>query len=315
MRKRSTSVDAPRVLLSPCPTLTFPCAVIVFLVNRAKAWHRPQYVRASRALGMAISDKARKILWGRSGNRCAMCRRELVVAATSADDDSVVGDECHIVSAAGQGPRHDPAFPENCLDEPANLILLCRVHHKMVDDQHETYTAEVLRTMKANHERWVASTLTEGKVIAPVRVRRLKENIPSHFVRLTSGRDLFAVVDGASGYAFQHDEPASEAEAQLLASFLQEMQDYGELSSDLEAGDRVQAAFRLSALLENIEQAGFWVFGGGEVRRLEGGGTAPSPFPVAILQVLRKDNPEILRVDLRSAPGQDPEVVRHTVQR
>ena len=146
-------------------------------------------------------------------------------------------------------------------------------------------------------------------------MRRFKENIPSHLVRLTSGRNLFSVVDGASAYAFHDDEPASETEAQLLASFLQEMQDYGALSSDLKAGDRVQAAFRMSALLQNIEQAGFWVFGGREVRRLEGEATAPSPFPVAILQVLRKDNPEILRVDLRPATSQNPEVARQTTQR
>ncbi|HWP60610.1 MAG TPA: hypothetical protein VNL14_22135 [Candidatus Acidoferrales bacterium] len=66
---------------------------------------------------MAITDKTRKILWGRSGNRCAMCRRELVVEATPTDDESVVGDECHIVSGKGQGPRYDAGFSSDRLDE------------------------------------------------------------------------------------------------------------------------------------------------------------------------------------------------------
>ena len=92
----------------------------------------------------------------------------------------------------------------------------------MVDDQHETYTVEVLRKLKANHEKWVSSTLTEDKRIGPVRIRRIAGNIPSHLVRLTSGRALFAIVDGAPGYAFEHDEPESETEAELLASFLEE---------------------------------------------------------------------------------------------
>ncbi len=255
---------------------------------------------------MAVSDKTRKILWGRSGNRCAIFRHELVVDATPGDDESVIGEECHIVSRAGSGPRFNPSVPESDLDDSANLTLLCRVHHKMVDDQHETYTVEVLRSLKANHEKWVSSTLTEGKPIGPVRVRRIAGNIPSHLVRLTSGRDPFAVVDGASGYAFEHEEPTSDAEAELLASFLQEMQDYGEVSTVLEAGDRVQAGFRMSALLQDLAQAGFWVFGGREVRRLEGGVAAPSPFPVAILQFLRKSNPEIIRVDLGAGTGQNP---------
>jgi hypothetical protein len=73
--------------------------------------------------------------------------------ATASDDASVVGDECHIVSPKEQGPRFEGPFPKDQVDEPANLILLCRVHHKMVDDQCETYTVEVLRLLKANHEK------------------------------------------------------------------------------------------------------------------------------------------------------------------
>lgn len=43
----------------------------------------------------------------------------------------------------------------------------------------------------------------------------------------------------------------------------------GDLSGELEAGDRVQAAFRISELVAELENAGFWVFGGREIRRLE----------------------------------------------
>src|SRR5437867_2937125 len=194
---------------------------------------------------MAISDKTRKILWGRSGNRCAICRHELIVNATPADDESVVGEECHIVSGKGYGPRFDSSLPEDHLDDPTNLVLLCRIHHKMVDDQRETYTVELLRKLKANHERWVSSALTEEKRVPPVRVRRIKDNIPTHLVRLTSGRAVLAIVDGAYAFAFEHDEPKSETEVELLSGFLQEAQDYGGLSGDLEAGDRVKAAFRM----------------------------------------------------------------------
>ena len=253
---------------------------------------------------MAISDKTRKILWGRSGNRCAICRREIVLDATLSDDASVVGDECHIVSPKEQGPRFDASSPEDQVDDPANLILLCRVHHKMVDDQCETYTVEVLRLLKANHEKWVSSTLTEQKPIPPVRVRRIEDNIPTHLVRLTSGRDILTIVDGSSAFAFEHDELKSPAEVDLISGFLQEAQDYGDLSGDLEAGDRVKTVFEMSARLEELEQAGFWVFGEREVRQLEGGVGSPSSFPVAILHVLRANSPEIIRLGLTKAAAQ-----------
>lgn len=247
---------------------------------------------------MGITDKTRKILWGPSGNRCAICRHELVVDATAVDDESVVGDECHIMSGKGQGPRYEAAFPFDRLDEPDNLILLCRVHHKMIDDQHETYTVDLLRSLKANHEKWVSSTLMEQQPIPSVRVRRVKENVPTHLIRLTSGGAILAVVDGASAFAFEHDELKSQLEVDLISGFLQEAQDYGDLSGDLGAGGRVKAVFEMGARLEELEQSGFWVFGGREVRRLEGGVGSPSPFPVAILHVLRATRPEIIKVDL-----------------
>lgn len=246
---------------------------------------------------MSISDKTRKILWGLSGNRCAFCRQGLVIDATAQDDQSVVGDECHIVSPKNLGPRHRPETPPEVLDGPDNLILLCQVHHKMVDDQLETYTIEMLKTLKANHENWVSASLaTEPKKRDPIKVVRMKENIPSHLRRLTSGQELMNVISDSCAYSFEHDEPKSEDEMEIIKGFLQEAQDWGELSSDFEAGQKVEAAFRMSAMIRELESAGFWIFGARENRRLEGGIDPPSTFPVVHLKVARATNPEIVKI-------------------
>ena len=123
-------------------------------------------------------------------------------------------------------------------------------------------------------------------------IRRLKENIPADLLRLTSSRDILNVIQNACACSFDHDEPVSENEAGLLAEFLQEAQDFGDLHRDLEAGDHVKAAFRMSALLQKIEDAGFMVFGGREVQRLEGGIGASAAWPVAIIRVRRSTSPE-----------------------
>jgi hypothetical protein len=227
-----------------------------------------------------------------------------VIDAVTTDDDSVVGDECHMVSSKPQGPRYDSTFPPERLDEPENLILLCRVHHKMVDDQYETYTAKVLQGLKANHEKWVSWTLGDRKQLPPVRCHRIKENVPSYLAHLTSGQDVMKIVGDTCAFSFEHDEPRSEAEVELLSGFLQEAQDWGDLSSDLEAGGRVRAAYGMSTLVRELEKAGFWVFGGREVQRLEGGAGPPTSFPVAILRVARATNPEIIRADLRAEAAQ-----------
>lgn len=121
---------------------------------------------------MAITDKTRKLLWGPSGSRCAFCRSELIMDATPQDDESVVGDECHIVSGKPNGPRYDPEFPVDQIDSYANLILLCRVHHKMIDDQSETFTEDILRQLKANHEKWVADALESATFLERLPVTK-----------------------------------------------------------------------------------------------------------------------------------------------
>ena len=106
---------------------------------------------------MAISDYTRKVLWARSGNGCAVCKQALVAAATDTDREAVVGDECHIVSGSPGGPRYDAAFPAEEVDAYENLILLCKVHHKQVDDQPVEFDAARLRALRRRHEEWVAA--------------------------------------------------------------------------------------------------------------------------------------------------------------
>lgn len=110
---------------------------------------------------MSISLKTQKMLWGRAANRCSMCRRELVMDETETDDASIIGDICHIVAKEPNGPRGESELTPQQRDQYANLILLCKVHHKQIDDQINTYTVEVLRGIKAKHEDWVRSTLED----------------------------------------------------------------------------------------------------------------------------------------------------------
>jgi hypothetical protein len=120
---------------------------------------------------MAISDKTRKVLWARSGNRCAVCRRELVIDATTSDDESVVGDECNTVSGRPQAPRFDDEYPSDRIDDADNLIQLCRVHHKMVDDQCVAYTVETLTALRSKHEEWVSDRLASAPRIMSIVIR------------------------------------------------------------------------------------------------------------------------------------------------
>ncbi len=255
---------------------------------------------------MSISDKTRKMLWGRSGNRCAICRHELVLGRTAKDDDSVIAEECHIASSQPNGPRFDSSIATGKIDVYENLILLCRIHHKMVDDQAETYTIEVLRDIKQNHVGWVAEKLTDEQKSEPVRIRRVTENIPPILSRITTGKEVLNVVNDAMAFVHDHDELKTQQEVDLVGRFFEIAQDWGDFSDELEAGARVQASFDLAEALREVEGAGFFVFGGREVRRLEGGQAPPRNWPISVLKVLRNDNPEIMRIDLTDVAQKNP---------
>ena len=111
---------------------------------------------------MTISLKTHKILWTRSGNKCAICKSELILDSTDpTDDPSIIGDESHIIARNETFTRgdYDALTPEQ-RDHYSNLILLCKIHHKQIDDQPAQYTVERLREIKAIHEREVKATQT-----------------------------------------------------------------------------------------------------------------------------------------------------------
>lgn len=110
---------------------------------------------------MSISLKTHKMLWGRAGSKCAFpgCRKDLVVDATETDDESVVGEECHIIARKSDGARGVSDLTEEQRDKYDNLVMMCNVHHKVIDDQPGEYTVQRLKEIKKAHEQWVKQSL------------------------------------------------------------------------------------------------------------------------------------------------------------
>lgn len=110
---------------------------------------------------MSINIKTHKMLWGRSGSICAFpdCKKELVMDETESDDPSVIGEEAHIVARKTDGPRGESDLTPEQRDKYNNLILLCSVHHKQIDDQPNHYTVDKITGFKKAHEDWIKSSL------------------------------------------------------------------------------------------------------------------------------------------------------------
>ncbi|WP_263840622.1 HNH endonuclease [Salinibacter sp.] len=91
------------------------------------------------------------------------CKQPLIEDETRTDDPSVIGEEAHIVARKQDGPRGNSELTSEERDRFDNLILLCRNHHKTIDDQVEKYTVKRLKSIKKKHFAWVDENLDVDK--------------------------------------------------------------------------------------------------------------------------------------------------------
>ena len=108
------------------------------------------------------SHATEKALFALSGNRCAYpdCPQRLTHRPGPCTTTTVVGEVCHIHGRKPGSPRWNPELTEEQIHDFSNLVLLCPTHHTIVDNHPETYTTELLRKWKKDHEsRFIAAKM------------------------------------------------------------------------------------------------------------------------------------------------------------
>jgi hypothetical protein len=233
---------------------------------------------------MGISDKTRKILWAKSGNRCAICKQLLSEQSSTSRSDSLIGDECHIVAQSKDGPRGN--INENIeIDGLDNLILLCKNHHKSIDDEPNTYTIAELTHIKTTHENWVKNTLS-GTSLPKLRILKDPEEKNLQLKLILSGKTLLESVQGSSAGSFTNDELHSEAEAELVGGFLQNIRDYIDIYEDMDITSREKLKVEITEMIGSLLVAGFAPYIAQLNRKLVSD-TEATPFPVCVVHVFR----------------------------
>lgn len=76
----------------------------------------------------------------------------------------------HIFASNPGGPRFNPAIGAGQANEDSNLILLCPVHHRLVDENPSAYPAEVLRHIRDNHLTVVTTSSPSAPPETPHRL-------------------------------------------------------------------------------------------------------------------------------------------------
>lgn len=177
---------------------------------------------------MPIKVKTRKILWSKSGNRCAICKRQLVQKLPIVDDNFIIGEECHIISSKADGPRGQLGNLKD-FDTYENLILLCANDHKLVDEFPETFTVEIIKNIKLNHEKWIEEAIEKDleEYIKVINNAELLEEI-THRALIDN------ILRGSHFNFFDITSISDDKNSLQVSELIDNFRDYTDIYSDLE---------------------------------------------------------------------------------
>lgn len=121
---------------------------------------------------MGVSTKTRCVVWARAAGRCQFpgCNRFLIGDLIAGNDNLNAGYIAHIVAEKPDGPRGDLLRSPKLADDPANLMLMCDLHHRLIDrEELSNYPEAQLLAIKHRSERRIRLA-TE---VAPERVSHM----------------------------------------------------------------------------------------------------------------------------------------------
>jgi transcriptional regulator with XRE-family HTH domain len=116
--------------------------------------------------------------------------------------------------------------------------------------------------------------------------------------RVRSGNELLPAVIGTGLFARGNDPLKDEDEVELVGSFIQDVRDTGEIWDEMEPKHHVEAEFRLTQSIAELEEAGFYVFASTSRGTFRTTLDPPSriPMSLATVLVLRRDNPAMVKL-------------------
>ena len=110
---------------------------------------------------MSYLDSTLKKLSILSGDKCAFpdCPLPLI------DESAILtGEICHIKARNSGGMRYDASQTNKERNNYENLILMCPLHHTVIDSSEEIFTVEVLQQIKKKHESKHPESNEQGKL-------------------------------------------------------------------------------------------------------------------------------------------------------
>ena len=124
-------------------------------------------------------------LFALSMNRCAFqgCLTPVVDSNTS----TITAEICHIRAQNSGGPRYDKHQTSAARHAAENLILMCSVHHKIIDAKEnlEQYSVAYLTKLKLAHEDVSRTATVATPALSDALINALQRTVQNHFTSNT----------------------------------------------------------------------------------------------------------------------------------
>jgi ferredoxin len=98
-----------------------------------------------------MTSQQQKVLWGRSGGRCANCGQE-ILAEGGTGKVFPLAEQAHITARSSRGPRGGSKASSAEREDASNYILLCPTCHTTVDKNPGDWPVARLIEIKRKHE-------------------------------------------------------------------------------------------------------------------------------------------------------------------
>lgn len=161
--------------------------------SKSKFPQSPKTLPIIKALKRDIPDQTRLLLYVRAGGRCEFngCNTYLLEHHLTQKEGNF-GESAHVVAFNKGGPRGKTRSRPKNVHDISNLMLLCPLCHRLIDDNPQNYTVATLHEYKQQHEERIYLVTGLGPDLKTTIVQ-LKSNIGDHTVAIPAPQVIEAV--------------------------------------------------------------------------------------------------------------------------
>ena len=195
-----------------------------------------------------------KRLFALSGNECAFpkCRLPLVDDASG----KVTGRICHIKARRPGKRRYDPNQTEEERHGFGNLVLMCPIHHDVIDADEQSYTVARLQEIKAQHEAEHSDGKEPADAVVHQFVAQLSEtSVASGSIIFSQNQHGGQVAHSIVNFGAQQPHMAEPARSALISA----LRDYSPEAFDITTFLFNSDTQRLGSLVVDTLQGAGWV--------------------------------------------------------